>query len=465
MESAEARLQDAAVADETDKFVGEIMAFRAWVATLGGKTEQAIELCRQAQHQLPEQSLFMRGIVAGSLALIYTWDGDVSAATQAFEETLAISRQTGNIILVTLATCRLAQMAFFQGRLHEAKAMYERAMEATSDGQGGYRPIGGIPLSGLGWLYLEWNELDIAHRYLEQSIDLTSRWSAIGGLQGLMTLALVKQAQGNDAEANQTIQYALQLAVKFDAMDIDDIMVEMYQARLWLLQGNLAAASRWVKKRDLETDKSRQRFAAGTPLSNSLLLRGIEYLNLARFYILQKQYDQALSTLNLLEEMSESRRWVFDLIEIYILEAVVHHAQGDTNRAVSVLKKALSITHSEGHIRVYVDAGQPITELLGRIKAEDGRMNEYINELLTAFGNKEKIHTSSPSLQPLVEPLSNRELEVLQLIAEGMSNKEIARELIISPGTVKKHLNNIYTKLNVHSRTQALARAKELELM
>lgn len=114
-----------------------------------------------------------------------------------------------------------------------------------------------------------------------------------------------------------------------------------------------------------------------------------------------------------------------------------------------------------------------MAELLQRMKGE-GRgsvlnqvegMNEYINELLMAFGNKEKTHPSSFHLQPLIEPLSDREIEVLQHIAEGLSNKEIARELIISPGTVKKHLNNIYTKLNVHSRTQALARAKELQVM
>ena len=435
------------------------------MAILQGNTEQAVELCRQAQDHLPEQSLFMRGIVAASLALVYTWDGDVLAATQAFEETLAISRQTGNIILVILATCRLAQMAIFQGRQHEARILYEQALEETLDGHGGYRPIGGVPLIGLGWLYLEWNELDTARQYLEKGLDLTNRWSAIGGLQGHIALAQVKQAQGDTAGANQDIKNALQLAIKFDAMELDDIMVETYQARLWLLQGNLAAVSHWAKKRALETDDSRQRFAAGTSLLNSLLLRGLEYLNLARLYIIQKQYDQALSVLDLLEEMSESRRWVFDLIEIFILEAVVYHAQGRPDRAQAVLKRALSITQPEGHVRVYVDAGQPVAELLGRMKTEDGAMNEYINELLAAFENKEKFRPSSPIQQPLVEPLSDREIEVLQCIAEGMSNKEIARELIISPGTVKKHLNNIYTKLNVHSRTQALARAKELQLM
>jgi LuxR family maltose regulon positive regulatory protein len=464
-----ARFQNTTEA-ETTFITGEVAAFRAWVAALQGDMTQTEELSRQALELLPQDSLFMRGIVAASAGLVYVWQGNIQAATEAFHEVARIGRETHNLIISTLATNRLGQLTMMRGHLYKAKSLFEQARDLATDTHGRRRPIAGIALAGLGWLYHEWNDLEQAERYIWEGIELTTHWAEVGNLQPYMILAVVKQSQGDAEAANLAIQKARHLAVKFDAMELDDFMVAAYQARLWVKQGNLSAAWRWVEERGLEQDKNLQELKKGIQSAGSPLLCLLEYMSLARLYAAAGLTDKALTTLEPLLLMSEMAGWMLYHLELLIQQALVYHMQGDTPQAVSVLERVLVSARPEGYRRLFVDEGQPMADLLARLTVEGRGMKEYLNELLAAFGDKEKIHPSPLakqgfSPQTLVEPLSEREIEVLQLIAEGMSNKEVACELIISPGTVKKHLNNIYTKLNVHSRTQALARAKELQLM
>jgi LuxR family maltose regulon positive regulatory protein len=157
-------------------------------------------------------------------------------------------------------------------------------------------------------------------------------------------------------------------------------------------------------------------------------------------------------------------------IEILALRALALQTQGNVTEAVTALDRALTLAEPESYIRVFVDEGEPMRLLLQSMKAEgrSAKMNEYVNKLLAAFvtpeGQSAKVHPSSFILQPLVDPLSARELEVLHLIAEGLSNEAIAQKLFLSTGTVKVHIKHIYAKLDVNSRTQAVARLRELNL-
>jgi LuxR family maltose regulon positive regulatory protein len=184
-------------------------------------------------------------------------------------------------------------------------------------------------------------------------------------------------------------------------------------------------------------------------------------------------------------QVAETTGLMWLRLKVYILQALAYHVLGDAAQAMEKLEQALPLAEPEGYIRIFVDEGAPMATVLGRMKAEGGRWKEYIRKLLLAFEESEgrrvadgvtaeipPFHpSSSPGaprsavLHPLVEPLTPRELEVLRLMAAGHSNQEIAQRLIVSVGTVKKHLNNIFGKLNATSRTQAVARARELQLL
>jgi LuxR family maltose regulon positive regulatory protein len=283
------------------------------------------------------------------------------------------------------------------------------------------------------------------------------------------------------------------VAIKTDATELDDFFVDALQARLWIAQGELQAAMRWVEERGLALsacpERSKRavegsgRTAGSTELegSDTLLddyLRKYEHLVLARLLIAQGQPEETLALLEPLLSRQELNRLV---IEIQALRALAFQAQGNVTQAMAALEHALSLAEPGGYVRMFVDEGPPMARLLYEAAAR-GIAAEYAGRLLAAFDLETKderrktkwsprsfvLGPSSPALsedEGLVEPLSERELEVLGLVAEGLSNREIAARLLISLSTVKGHTANIYGKLGVHSRTQALARARDLGLL
>jgi len=472
LERAQSRLQESIEAGMADPASGEVVAFRAWIAALQGDTDQTIELSQQALELLPEKNLFLRSLVAASVGLVYTWSGDVGPAFQAFDEVARIGKLTGNVMLSVLALRRLAEISLLQGHLNQAKMFFEQALELGTDGQGQPRPIAGLAVTGLGWLLLERNELEGAARRLEEGIELTSRWSDVASLQGHIGLALVKQAQGDAAGADQAIQTARRLATRLDATEMDDILVEAYQARLWTMQGiddpgRLVRVLAWLEKRALgrETALRELKQEAGNVFLP--LVRALEYIPLARLYIAQGQLDDALALLEPLLQKVETAGWMWFGIEILTLQAVAYQHRGDTTQALAALERALTLAKPEGLVRIFLDSGPPMRELLQQAAAR-GVAVDHVGKLLAAFfaGEEESLPESSFTLATaLAEPLSQRELEVLRLIAAGLSNREIAEELVVAISTVKTHIRNIYGKLDVSSRTQALVKARELKLI
>jgi LuxR family maltose regulon positive regulatory protein len=202
-------------------------------------------------------------------------------------------------------------------------------------------------------------------------------------------------------------------------------------------------------------------------------LRKYEYLLLARVLIEQDQPDEALALLGPLLQRMEQQGRIGLVIEIQVLRALALQAQGDDAQAMTALERALALAQPGGYVRIFIDEGPPMAQLLYEAAAR-GIAPEYTGRLLAAFevetkddGLKTKAADSSSVLRPssLIEPLSERELEVLQLIAEGLSNREIAQKLFLSVSTVKVHTYNIYGKLGVHSRTKAVAKARALGIL
>jgi LuxR family maltose regulon positive regulatory protein len=222
-----------------------------------------------------------------------------------------------------------------------------------------------------------------------------------------------------------------------------------------LHQGNLTEAARLAQSHDLPLSQARVHLAQGDP-------------------------SAALAVLEPLRQQMEAKGWEDERLKVMILQAVAHHADGEKDKAAQLLGDALELAEPDGFIRIFVDEGLPMAELLKRMKADPlsggrgGRVKDYINRLLAAFGKGEErptVHPSYPKgtvsviLHPLVEPLSQRELEVLQLIAQGLSNQEISERLFLALSTVKGHNRIIFDKLQAQNRTEAVARARELGLL
>ncbi|MEA3376008.1 MAG: LuxR C-terminal-related transcriptional regulator [Chloroflexota bacterium] len=225
---------------------------------------------------------------------------------------------------------------------------------------------------------------------------------------------------------------------------------------LWLSQDKLDTVSRWVGERGLD--------AAGEPT----LLREMEYIVLVRILIAQGRLDEAAGLLQRLLKATEAGGRTSRVIQILMLQALAFQAEGDTAQAMTALEKAVSLAEPGGFIRVFVDEGPPMAQLLYEALTR-GIAPQYTRRLLATFPAAEPEQAGPPKTHvpqsELIEPLSGRELEVLQLIAAGLTNREIAARLFISLNTVKAHTRNIYGKLNVHSRTQAAARSQQLGLL
>jgi LuxR family maltose regulon positive regulatory protein len=448
--------------------LGEVAALQAIIAGNRGDHERAIELCQRALARLPKDNLTVRSIITFTLGGTYEYIGELDQASRILNETILLSQAAGNLIITLSASRRLALIREAQGRLHQAAELYRQALQlvekrATDQGRPD-QPLliaGGVYL-GLAEILREQNDLEQSKRYLAIGLRLAQQESILGGNTAVAYLiqARLLQALGDEAGAIQSIQQAEQVLLPHSPVRL---WVAAIRARLWLVQGNLAAAAQWAEQCELPLAKIDYVQYPG------------EYTTLARIMIAQHKFAQASKLLDQIEVVAESTGQQGRLAEINMLQALTLHAQGKTEQALKSFIQALTLAEPGDYIRLFVDEGTAIAELLRLIKSRSLAPNEaYLDKLLTAFSISSPLTVAQAPKSKMglaqvenfiIEPLSERELEVLQLIAAGLSNREIAQKLVITVGTAKTHANNIYRKLDVRSRTQAVARATELGLV
>jgi LuxR family transcriptional regulator, maltose regulon positive regulatory protein len=437
-----------------DEVAGPMAILHAFLAAFQGQTPVPAGLLDGLSPDAP----FLRCLWAWYSGFSYLWLGDFEAARQALEQAAEIGQEAGNVMIAVTALCHRSELHLLQGELRAARRRYEHALELAVDGEGAPLPIAGMALIGLGELAREVDELERAARLLREGIELSKQWGELGTLDGYIALARVRQAQCDVERANQAIADAERFARRFDATEMDDRFVAAHRARLWVMQGNLAEAARWADERGLAAGSGDQE--APPEVYTSRYLRDVEGLIFARLLIRQRRPQEALAVLDNLQPSLEKQGEWAGVIEICLLQALALQGLGRTSQAVTALGKALLRAAPEGYIRLFADEGQSLAPLL-RQAAAQGIAPEHVGTLLNAI--EEVIPATE--IPGLVEPPSERELEVLRLITAGLSNQEIADELVVALSTVKWHINNLYGKLGVSSRTQAVARARELHLL
>jgi LuxR family maltose regulon positive regulatory protein len=457
MNQIQARLDAAVQADAEEKIAGQLAAFRAFLAAFQGDIETSLKQSNLAMELLPEDEQFFRTAISRILAnLNYASSGDIPKSIAVFEENIRRCRAAGNITIAGALMSELGELRLIQGRLHEAEAVYKQALDQTVDSSGKLMPVAGLAMIGMGNLLREWNDLDAAEEKLNQGIELVRNLGAIVALDGYIGLARVKQARGNPKEAQQVIDTVHKLATRFDASDLDDLMVDLQRARLWLAQGNVEAAERW-----------REEWVERRTRNNEIIpyvLNELDQILLARILLAQGAAERCLKVARQLQRGAGKLGRNGIVLETLVLQCLASWSQDEKEQSLEALDQALTIAETEGYIRIFLDEGQPIAQVLYEA-ANRGWHKEYVGRLLTVFPPTREGQALGTASEELIEPLSQREIEVLQLLAAGSSNKDIARRLFISLPTVKWHTSNIYGKLSVQNRTQAVAKARALGLI
>ncbi len=474
MDVVEQRLNDVACLQEAaggeEVMPGRMTALRAYTALFQADTARTVELCRVALETLPESDLFLRGIVGWLLSLASLYDGELEDAEQALEDLARKGQDVGNPLTAVTALCYQARLQVRAGHLHRAAEILERALRLGTDPEGRRLPIASEALIGLGSLWGEWNDLEAAEGYLLESIELALQWSELASFDAYIPLVRIRTARGDSEGAREAMATAQRLALRSELTEVDDLVVDLQQALFSVTEGDLEGATRWAEGRGLLPGAAGEREPIPAAVPDPLRERMLKYeqIVLARLLIALDRAAEALELLDSLLVQARELNRVDLIIEVQILRARAWQAAGDDDQAIEALAEALSLAEPGGWVLTFLEEGPVMAGLLRRA-ASLGISPAYVASLLAAFdaagpGERPTEPQARPT-QPLVEPLSERELEVLRLLAAGLSNPEIAEQLYIAVSTVRSHCKSIYGKLNVHKRWDAVHRAQELGLL
>ena len=428
---------------------------RALNAQALGDVSGTVKYAELALKLSPEENHFERAQATVTLGFTYWAGGDLDAAHRALDDWINSMQKAGNVLFAIASTFALADIMVAQGRLREAVRAYKQSLKLASGHDEQVQLVTAHLYLGLAMLYHEMGDQNAAVQHLQKSSELgeqstlpdwPNRWC--------LAQARLKEAQGDLEAALDLLDEAKRLYVRNTVPVIHPI--EALKARVYVRQGRLPKALAWVNEQGLSVD------------DDLSYLREFEHITLARVLIAEYTSNRAeppiLQAIGLLERLlkaAEDKRRMGSVIEILVLQALAHQAQDDTPVALAPLERALALAEPEGYVRIFVDEGAPMAALL-REAANHGISPNYVSHLRGAFG---KAEGRTPVTQHLIEPLTEREIEVLQLIAEGLTNPEIAARLYLSLNTVKVHTRNINGKLGVNSRMQATARARDLGIL
>jgi LuxR family maltose regulon positive regulatory protein len=461
LDDAEQRMdgsRDSAAGDEGElrRVPGQIAMYRAALAQARGDLPATVEHAQRAFELALDDDHMVRAGAAGFLGIAFWTDGDLAAAHRAWSECVAGLERAGHVADALGATLALGDICLVQGRLSDALGAYEHALALVPEQSRALVRGTADMYAGMSEVFRERNDLERARRLVLESQKLGEhavmpqhpyRWR--------VAMARLRHAEGDPMEALVLLDEAMRFYVSDFFPDARPLVA--LRARMWIATGHLREARGWARETGL------------SPQDELGYMSEFEHITLARLLLAQARHDkapekpraQAVDLLGRLRAAAETGARTGSLIEILILEALAAADGGDSASALATLEQALTAAEPEGYVRLFVDEGQPMTALL-RQASRRGVTSDYISELL-AGGEPPSVR--SAKTQRLVDPLSDRELDVLRLLASELSGPDIASNLYVSVNTLRTHTKHIFGKLDVNTRRAAVRRATELGLL
>jgi len=467
LQAAEQRLEGPAeemiVADEAQFRALPVMIALAHSnhAQVQGDIEGTVRYARLALELSREEDDYSHAMAAATLGMAYWSYGDLDGAQKALSVWINSCQKVGNIIFAIASGGYLAGIIVAQGRLREAERTYKQSIQLASAHDQSVRHVIANLYLGLGLLYHEQGDHQSAAEHLHKSGELGEQTALIDWpYRWRLAQARLKESEGDLEPALDLLEEARRLYVGNPVPDLRPI--EALKARVYVKQGRLTNALAWVQHRGLSVH------------DDLSYLREFEHLTLVRVLIAQHKNDplagsiqEAIALLERLLQAAEAGRRMGSVIEILVVQALAFEARGDVSRALASMERALSLAEPEGYVRIFVDEGEPMRSLIEKLsRGQDKTFLAYVEKLLAAFARPTAIsQLKIDNLRStIIEPLSERELEVLRLLRTELSGPEIARELIVSLNTLRTHTKNIFHKLGVNNRRAAVHRAEELDL-
>jgi len=435
---------------------GLINSHKAYIAFIRGNFDETISISRESLTQLPQDLVEIRTLTALYLGVALRYKGNLKEALEIYLNTLPFGKQLVGSSIAVFCFTHLSDLYYDLGELHKSKETAEQAIQFTNQHTGRSDwPFMGHLYVCIGRVLRQWGQQTKVLEVIRKGVGLCRQWN-VADYQALalIELADVYFSLGEKELAQDALQESLMIVQEFSPWASG--LVAAHQAKFSLGFGEIEPAIEWLSETDLK---------ANSPID---LSRDIEFLTLARVFIAQNKLDEGLALLERISEISNKIGKKYTALEAMILQAEAFFIREDTEKAMERLEQALTLGEAEEYTQIFVDEGPPMARLLYDALSR-GIVPDYVQKLLAAFPveKSEQLPKPHPQSQESewIEPLSDRELEVLQFIAEGLSRQEIATRLVLSLNTVKTHARNIYGKLGVNNQMQAVGKARAFGLL
>lgn len=481
--------QQAPAGGEGAELRGHLAAIRAFQAGATTAGEKAVAAAREALALLPPDAVWPRGLAEWSLGYAYRMRGRLAAAVPHFQEVIRLGHSQGDLQAIASAQYDLALIRRRQGQLRRAEQLLSDVLALAQERGGTNLGYLGRVEAGLAGVLLQQNRLREARTHLARSLHLNEDWQNPNhDARTYLVLAQLELAEGNRVAAAAAWREADSTGRQFSLVPVLTDIKDALQLDLWRARGELAAAATWLADHGYQGEGLLARARTAGAGEETLLAAIRVYRDRARRDGRSDPLPQLQEALALLLVRSQENGAGETQIAALMQQALVHHLARAEGAAFSALQQAVTLAAPEGYVRLFLDEGPPMQALLARLaprlRAEGAGTGEsrFLQRLLAAFAGGEQPADAAQVAAPaggarpaetgagsaeavLLEPLTERELEVLALLAAGFTNQQIAERLFIARGTVKAHAASIYSKLDVHNRTRAVARARELGLL